>query len=244
MGKRMVATQRLGLVASVVVAAACRPTAQNINRTSDLVTRISIDVPGAAPLQTDLYGVGDRGVVILAHGGYSTLASWAAEAKTIAGVGYRVLVVEARAAAEFAAGRETPCLYDEACMAKDVLAGVRYMRALGVNSIALMGGSMGGAAVAQASVEAESGAIQHIVLLAPGSIGAPERVQGRKLFITTREDANAAGLRLPTIRAQYDAASEPKRLLVLEGSAHAQRIFLTADGDMVMRDILEFLRTR
>ena len=99
-------------------------------------------------------------------------------------------------------------------------------------------------AVAQASVEADRGEIQHLVLLAPAAIAAPDRIQGNKLFITTREDANAAGLRLPGIQAQYEKAPEPKRLVVLAGSAHAQRILLTADGDAVIRDILEFLRTR
>jgi pimeloyl-ACP methyl ester carboxylesterase len=231
-------------LAAVLVSVACRPAAQGINPESQPARRISIDVREASPLQADLYGAGGRGVVMFAHGGYSTRLSWAPQAKRIAGAGFRVLVVEARAAAELASGRETPCLYDERCLAKDVLASVRYLRTLGVDSIALMGGSMGGGAVAQASVEAEPGQIQHIVLLAPATIAAPERIQGHKLFIMTREDANAAGPRLPGIRAEFERALEPKRLVVLEGSAHAQRIFLTADGDAVMQDILAFLRTR
>ena len=211
-------------LAAVLVSVACRPAAQGINPDSQPARRISIDVRDASPLQADLYGAGGRGVVMFAHGGYSTRLSWAPQAKRIAGAGFRVLVVEARAAAELASGRETPCLYDERCLAKDVLAGVRYLRNLGVDSIALMGGSMGGGAVAQASVEAEPGQIQHTVLLAPATIAAPERIQGHKLFITTREDANAAGPRLPGIRAQFERALEPKRLVVLEGAAHAQRI--------------------
>ena len=231
-------------LAAVLVSVACRPAAQGINPESQPARRISIDVREASPLQADLYGAGGRGVVIFAHGGYSTRLSWAPQAKRIAGAGFRVLVVEARAAAELASGRETPCLYDEGCLAKDVLASVRYLRTLGVDSIALMGGSMGGGAVAQASVEAEPGQIQHIVLLAPATIAAPERIQGHKLFIMTREDANAAGPRLPGILAQFERTLEPKRLVVLEGAAHAQRIFSTGDGDAVMQDILAFLRAR
>jgi len=231
-------------LATVLVSVACRPAAQGINPESRPARPISIDVRGASPLQADLYGAGGRGVVMFAHGGYSTRLSWAPQAKRIAGAGFRVLVVEARAAAELASGRETPCLYDAGCLAKDVLAGVRYLRSLGVDSIALMGGSMGGGAVAQASVEAKPGQIQHVVLLAPATIATPERIQGHKLFITTREDANAAGPRLPGILAQFEKTLEPKRLVVLEGAAHAQRIFSTGDGDAVLQDILAFLRAR
>jgi hypothetical protein len=46
---------------------------------------------------------------------------------------------------------------------------------------------------------------------------------------------------LPRIRAQYEKATDPKELVVLDGSAHAQFIFDTAQGERLMREILRFL---
>jgi hypothetical protein len=73
------------------------------------------------------------------------------------------------------------------------------------------------------------------------AIAAPERIKGRKLFVTTRDDRNDAGPRLPGIWAQYEAAPEPREIVILDGSAHGQRIFGTPDADRLMREILRFL---
>ena len=107
--------------------------------------------------------------------------------------------------------------------------------------IAIIGGSMGGAAVAQAAVDAGVGEIDRLVQLAPAEVGTPEKMQGRKLFLIARDDANSAGRRLPGIRAQFDRASSPKSLLVLEGAAHGQRIFQTDQRDAVLQMIVGFL---
>jgi len=66
-------------------------------------------------------------------------------------------------------------------------------------------------------------------------------MQGRKLFVVARDDANDAGPRLPRIRRQYERAPGPKELLILEGSAHAQFIFETDQGERLMREIVRFL---
>ncbi|MBA3886539.1 MAG: hypothetical protein H0X67_12540 [Acidobacteria bacterium] len=67
------------------------------------------------------------------------------------------------------------------------------------------------------------------------------RLTGRKLFVVTEADANAAGPRLPRIRRQYEGARGPKELLVLEGSAHAQFIFESDQGARLMAEILRVL---
>ena len=194
-------------------------------------------------VQGDLYGSGSRGVVLVAHGGYSSREKWSAQAQSIAAAGFRVLVFETRAGAEFRqTSKETECLYDPACMAADVLAAVRYLRGRGAMTVSVIGGSAGGGAVAQASVDAAPGEIDRIVLLAPMTIEAPQKMKGRKLFITARDDRSGDGLRLPGIRDQYDKTPGPKQFVVLEGAAHAQRIFETPDGDRVLRNILRFLQ--
>ena len=230
----------LSLCIATIGLIACRPGAAD-PVPSESARRVEINVGAGRVLVADLYGSAARGVVILAHGGYSTLARWTRQAGSIAQAGFRVLVIQPHAAAELLAGRETECLYDPPCLAKDVVAGIRYLRESGAKSISLLGGSMGGAAMAQASFDEEAGPIDKLVLLAPAAITDPGRMRGRKLVITTRDDANAAGPRLPGIQAQFDSAPEPKRLEILEGRAHAQRIFETPEGERVLRLILDFL---
>jgi hypothetical protein len=75
------------------------------------------------------------------------------------------------------------------------------------------------------------------------SIAAPEKIQGRKLFIVARHDTGSAGPRLREIRAQYARAPEPKQLLVLEAAAHAQFLFQTSSAAQLMREIMRFLTT-
>lgn len=70
---------------------------------------------------------------------------------------------------------------------------------------------------------------------------APEKLTLPKLIIVTRDDASGSGPRLPRIRADFEGMPEPKRMVVLEGSAHAQEMFQTADAKRVMDEILAFL---
>jgi pimeloyl-ACP methyl ester carboxylesterase len=192
-------------------------------------------------LYGDLYGTGDRGVVILAHGGYSTRASWKPAADALAAAQFRVLVFESRGAADFAAGKETPCLSDDVCQSKDVVAAIRHLQRLGVKTISLIGGSLGGAAVALAAIDAGPRTVESLVLMAPAAVAAPEKIPGRKLFVTARSDANSAGLRLPGIQAQYARARPQKELMLIDGSAHGQNILATPQGAAVLQHIGRFL---
>ena len=80
-----------------------------------------------------------------------------------------------------------------------------------------------------------------IVFLGAAPNLSAEKLKSRTLFIVARDDANDDGPRLPRIRAQYEKAPEPKQLIVVEGSAHAQFLFQTDQSDYVMREILRFL---
>jgi hypothetical protein len=57
----------------------------------------------------------------------------------------------------------------------------------------------------------------------------------------SRGDESGEGPRLPRISDHYARAPEPKKLVVLEGSAHAQFIFDTDQGPLLMREMLRFL---
>ena len=201
---------------------------------------VTIAAPDGGTIQADLYGSGPRGVLLL-HGGRFDRTSWKPQATALAASGFRVVAIDFRAAVEARAGRETPCLYDAACLARDALAAVRYLRETGATSVAIVGGSLGGGAAAQAAIDAAPGQIDRVVLLAHMTIDHPERLRVPALFIVARDDANAAGLRLPGIRAQYEHAGGAKELVVLEGDAHAQALFDTAQGDGLLQRIRRFL---
>lgn len=185
-----------------------------------------------------LYGAGERGVV-LAHGGRFTKESWAEQAEALAGAGFRVMAFDFRGRGK-SRGGSGPGAADDVHL--DVLAAVRYLHEHGAASVSIVGASFGGWAAARAAVEAAPGEVDRLVLLASPGIDAPERLQGRKLFITTRGDFRGEGeLRLPEIRDQYERAPEPKELVVLDGTAHAQHIFDTDQGGLLMEEILRFL---
>lgn len=81
----------------------------------------------------------------------------------------------------------------------------------------------------------------HFDVLA-ATVDEPERLTGRKQFILIREDVSGGGVpRLPEIREQYDHAPDPKEWVILEGSAHAQLVFETDQGERLMHEILRFL---
>ena len=203
------------------------------------VVTVSLGAADGGAIGADVYGRGPRGVVLL-HGGRFDRTSWRPQAQVLASAGFRVIAIDFRAAVETRAGRETSCLYDAVCLARDARAAVRYLRATGATSVGIVGASLGGGAAAEAAIEA-AGEVDRVVLLAHMTIDRPERLRVPALFIVARDDANAGGPRLPAIRAQYEKAVGPKELVVLDGEAHAQFLFATTQGDALLQRILRFL---
>jgi pimeloyl-ACP methyl ester carboxylesterase len=191
-------------------------------------------------IHADLYGKGDRAVV-LAHGGRFNKESWEKQAEALEKSGFRVLAIDFRGYGQSSGPGQADPL--GAPLHLDVLAAVRFLRKMGARSVSVVGGSMGGGAAGNASVEAQPGEIDRLVFLGSGgSDNNPEKMKGRKLFITTRNDLEGEGIpRLPTIREHYEKTPGPKDLIILEGSAHAQFMFATDQGDRVMSEILRFL---
>lgn len=187
----------------------------------------------------DLYGAGERAAV-LAHGARFSKESWAEQAPVLAAAGFRVLAIDFRGKGRSRGGAGMESSWDGYPL--DVLAAVRYLREQGARSVSVVGGSIGGWAAAQASVDGKPGEIDRLVLLAPAPVDEPERMTGRKLFVTARDDRDGTGRpRLEAIRDQLERTPEPKELVVLDGSAHAQFLFDTDQGDRLMREILRFL---
>ncbi len=67
-------------------------------------------------------------------------------------------------------------------------------------------------------------------------------MKGSKLFIIARDDLGPSDIpRLPRVREHYAKTPGPKELIIVDGSAHAQFLFETDQGERVMREILRFL---
>ncbi len=199
--------------------------------------QVSFPTQDGGIVYADLYGKADRGVV-LAHGGRFKRNSWEKQARELEAAGFCALAIDFRGEGQSHGGSQLRPGDDG--LRFDVLAAVRYLRRNGAKTVSVVGASFGGAAAAEASIASDPGEIDRLVLLAAWT-EKPEKLKGRKLFIVARDDANDDGPRLPKIRENYERASEPKELIVLNGSAHAQFLFQTDQGARVMREILRFL---
>jgi len=218
--------RNLGLALTVLLFAGLAPAQKHV----------SFPAPDGFRLRADLYGKGPRGLV-LAHGGRFTMESWDKPARIFAKAGFRVLALDFRGYGQTIAGTQTS---DDKSY-PDVLAAVRYLHSTGAKSVSVVGASMGGDAAADAALAAHPGEIDRIVFLGSDGGDSPERLPGRKLFIVSRNDESGDGPRLPSISEHYRRAPEPKQLVILEGSAHAQYIFDTEQGPRLMQELLRFL---
>jgi len=186
----------------------------------------------------DLYGQGSNAVV-LAHGGRFNKESWRDQALSLTSAGFRVLAIDFRGfGCSKGPGQQD---FDNAPFEKDVLAGVRYLKAHGAKTVSVVGGSFGGAAAGDASIKSAAGEIDRVVFLGAAPNLPADGLKSRALFIVAREDSNGSGPRLPEIRAQYERAPQPKQLIVLDGSAHAQFLFQSDQNARVMQEIVRFL---
>jgi len=202
---------------------------------------VSFPTEDGGVIYADVYGEGDRGVV-LAHGGRFNKKSWEKQARTLAAAEFRVLALDFRGYGESRGpGQSDPM---SAPLLLDVLAAVRYLRKTGAKSVSVVGGSMGGGAAGDASIASRPGEIDRLVLLGAAPNGPADKLKSSTLFIVARDDASEDGPRLPKIHEQYEKAPGPKDLIILDGSAHAQSLFQTDQGDRVMGEILRFLSAK
>ncbi len=218
------AIRLLSLVALATVAAAQQP--------------ISLRADDGGKICADLYGGGVRSVV-LAHGGQFKKESWSAQARELRAKGFGVIAIDFRGFGCSSGPGQAD--FDNAPFEKDVLAAVRYMKSHGAKTVSVIGASFGGSAAGDASIKAAPGEIDRIVFLGSAPNLPADGLKSRSLFILARDDRNAAGPRLPAIRAQYEKAPQPKELILLDGSEHAQHLFETDQSARVMREIQRFL---
>lgn len=202
---------------------------------------ISFPTEDGGTIFADVYGDSDR-TVVLAHGGQFNKESWTKQAQTLVTAGFRVLALDFRGYGKSKGPGDSDPM--DAPLHLDVLAAVRYLRKTGAKSVSIVGGSMGGGAAGDASIASQPGEIDRIVMLGAAPNGPADKLKSPSLFIVARDDASGDGPRLPGIRKQFEKAPEPKKLIVLNGSAHAQFLFQTDQGERVMQEILRFLTVK
>ena len=210
------------------------------DRSAEPPELVSFPTQDGGLIFANLYGKGERGVV-LAHGGQFNKESWEKQARVLVKAGFCVLSIDFRGYGQSRGPKQSDS--QSLPLHLDVLAAIRFIRQYGAKTVSIVGASMGGIAAARASISAKPGEIDRLVLLAHGPIDNPEQMKGRKLFILTRDDFSGDNKipRLPRIRDQFERAIGPKELVILDGSAHAQFIFETEQGERLMREILRFL---
>jgi pimeloyl-ACP methyl ester carboxylesterase len=204
-------------------------------------TTVTFETKDGATIFADVYGRGEKGLV-LAHGGRFNKESWAKQAQTFATAGFCILALDFRGYGRSHGPGDADPL--SAPLQLDVLAGVRYLREHGAKTVSIVGGSMGGSAAGDASIDSQRGEIDRVVLLGAAPNGPADKLKSATLYIVARDDSNVNGPRLPRIREQYEKSPKPKKLVVLDGSAHAQYLFQTDQADTVMREILSFISAK
>jgi pimeloyl-ACP methyl ester carboxylesterase len=202
---------------------------------------VSFPTEDGGNVHADIYGAGERGVV-LAHGGRFNKGSWAKQASMLERAGLVVLALDFRGYGESRGPGDSDPM--DAPLHLDVLAAVRFLHNLGAKSVSVVGASMGGGAAGDASIDSKPGEINRLVFLGASPNKPADKLKSPSLFIVARDDASGDGPRLPGIRKQYALAPQPKKLIILDGSAHAQYLFDTDQGDRVMREILHFLSAK
>jgi pimeloyl-ACP methyl ester carboxylesterase len=163
-----------------------------------------------------VWGDGDRGIV-LAHGAAYDAASWESQGQTLGENGVVALAVEdvSPGSLRFAVDH----LKEE----------------YDVESVALVGASAGAGPVLQVAEEDPEKTNQIIVLSGTGdSSGLGDYP---KLFVASEGEEISERVR----RMAEEAPGDRNEALILPGSAHAQAIFQTEEGDRLMQTILERL---
>ncbi len=202
---------------------------------------ISFPTEDGGVVFADLYGSGEKAAVLV-HGGRFNKESWAPQARILQAAGFEVMAIDLRGYGQsHGPGDKDPM---DAPLELDVLAAVRYLHTAGAKSVSVVGGSMGGAAAGDASIDSQPGEIDRVVMLGAAPNKPADKLKSPSLFIVARDDTSGDGPRLPGIREQYEKASQPKKLIVLEGSAHAQYLFQTDQSGRVMNEIVQWLDSR
>ncbi len=163
-----------------------------------------------------LWGSGEHGLLLL-HGAVYDAASWEDQATVLANHGFSVLAMEE--------------------LAPDAVQdGIAYlMKTCGVSGFTVIGASAGGSAALKVLADKPEGITGLILLSATGDVDALGEYP--KLFVASAGE----GFEQRLESMANDAPGDQNQTLILPGSAHAQAIFPTDQGEPLVNAILAFL---
>lgn len=166
--------------------------------------------------------------VILSYQWHASQYVWQDFASELVDQGYSVLMYDYRGVGD-SGGTFDP---DQAT--KDVTAAYQFLQSRGVQSVVMIGASMGASSTYKAALR-----VKGAVLVSPGFVfdkAALRGPQGPLLFITsTYDSARQSGEEI------FAASSEPKQLFISRGQAHGNAI-IDGNDERVRPLIYEFLK--
>jgi pimeloyl-ACP methyl ester carboxylesterase len=197
---------------------------------------VQFNTPDGLTLEGRLYPGGTKKGVVCAHMFPADQASYGALAKDLARKGYPVLTFNFRGYGNSGGPKNISRI------ALDMNAAVRFM-AERVTCMVLIGASMGGTA---SILEGNHPKVKGVVTLS-----APAAFQGLdarskvselkppKLFVAAKGDVSA----YESAEYFYAHATEPKEILLVEGSAHGTLLLEDPSAPLIKRKLLEFLQS-
>ena len=180
-------------------------------------------------IEASLFAAKGDKAAVFAHGAVFNKESWYPQAERLQSEGVTALSIDFRGYGNSKAG-------DAAEKYHDVLGAVAFLEAKGFEKIAVIGGSMGGAAALRALAHSDSKAIVKAVLLAPAGGDPIGSTAISKLFIVSEGDRLAA-----TVKRLHESSADPKQLHVYSGNAHAQHLFKTQHAEDLTARIVKFI---
>ncbi len=196
--------------------------ATNPKNTTDnmLFQEVNIKLAGTAETKADYFAGKDLRSVIFAPGAMFSKESWHFLAKRFQDLGISSVALNSGA---------TP----------DLLNGIAFLAAKGIQKIAIVGASAGGAGVLYTLQDAPDPLVESVVLLAPAG-GAPlQNDTIRKLFIVAEDDMISSSAEVYKL---YKGSSDPKLYKELKGSDHAQRLFDSKQKENIIQLIIAFIQ--
>ena len=168
-------------------------------------------------------------VIIFAHGAIFNKESWYFLAERLQKEGVSSLSLDFRGYGNSKSGSTSNKSFD-------ILGAIDYLKEKGFMKIAIVGGSMGGAAILNALDIKTDAIIEKVVLLAPAGGNGIASKSIKKLIIVSQNE----GL-FSRVSSIYKESSQPKTLKIYPGSFHAQHMFKAEYSDELINLIISFL---
>jgi len=180
-------------------------------------------------IEASFFDGGKELAVVFAHGAVFNKESWYFLCKKLQEKGVSSLSIDFRGYGNSKKGTSNN-------MDLDILGAVAYLKEQGFKNIALVGGSMGGAAILDALEIKTDGTIKKVVLLSPAGSNGINNNALEKLIIVSEDEGFFA-----RVKTAFDTSSQPKQLKIYEGSYHAQHMFKSSYAGELTDLIIDFI---